>query len=195
MKLVLTQAMGKVRIADNSGNHIRKPTEGKNESNNFVEWMITNNEIKELVNLYLDVEDKRKLKSKIEAVNNFLKNSKFYSRSAKKEELKENFLGFSIFKYSEEFYSFEKKLDSNIVLRLTFKMGDYTLAVHMFVLLPFSCRSVVLKNLRGVLSENEKLGSGAYAIWIPDKDDIISIMEGLAHASENHKRDLMGMLQ
>jgi len=195
IKLLLTQPMSKVRVADSNGNHIRRPSaEGKNKSSNFAEWMITNAEIDNLINFYLDKKDKESLRERIKKITQYLKGSKFASRKAAKEKISETFLGFKIYKYKEEFYSFEKILDSDIIIRLTFKMGDFTLAVHMFVLLPFDCKALELCNREGKIARNDHLGSGAYAIWKADKNDVISIIEGLAHASERHRDDLIEML-
>jgi len=195
IKLLLHQPTSKVRVVDSNGNHIMRPaTEGKNKSSNFVEWMITNAEIDNLINSYLDKKDRESLEGKIKKITQYLKGSKFSSRKAAKEKMDETFLGFKIYKYKEEFYSFEKILDSDISIRLTFKMGDFTLAVHMFVLLPFDCKAVELYNQEGKITRNDYLGSGAYAIWKVDKNDVISIIEGLAHASEKHRDDLIEML-
>lgn len=39
VQLFLTQAIGKVRISDQNGNHVKKPTsEGKNKKGYDVEW-------------------------------------------------------------------------------------------------------------------------------------------------------------
>lgn len=195
IKLLLTQPISKVRVTDYNGNHIKKPsTEGKNERTNYVEWMITNAEIEELVKNYLNKKNRELLKKKLERINKYLKGSKFATRKAHKEKLDKIFMGFEIYKYEEKFYSFEKSLSSNIRIRLTFKMGDYTLAVHMFVLLPFDCDAIELINKKGKIAENDYLDSGAYAVWRPSWKDVMSIIEGLAYASEKHKIDLIGIL-
>jgi len=195
IKLLLTQVMGSVRIADHYGNHIRKPSkEGKNEAGNYVEWMITNAQIGELIRHYLNKGDCKLLSYKLKNIEKYLKGSEFAIRKATKEKLYKTFIGFEIFRYREDFYSFEKTLGSDIRIRLTFKMGDFTLAVHMFVLLPFNCDKIELFNRMGEVAENDYLGSGAYAIWVPNKEDVLSVIEGLAHASEGHKDDLLEML-
>ena len=193
--LPLTIAMGKVRIADFNGNHIRRPsTDGRNQEGNYAEWMITNSEIEQLIKNYLSSSDRQILKAQIEKISQFLKGSKFAVRGASKETMNEDFLGFKIYRYREEFYSFEKTLDSQARIRLTFKMGDFTLAVHMFVLLPFDGRAIRIFNKDGEVARDVYLGKGAYAVWKPSPADVISIINALACASDDHKNDLVGML-
>jgi len=195
VKLVLSQPMSKVRIADEEGNHIRRPTQdARNESGNYAEWMITNAEIGKLIQHHLDDNDKRELIRKLNQINTYLKGSEFDVRRAAKNKLEKKFMGFEIFEYKEKFYSFEKELESNIKIRLTFKMGDFTLAVHMFVLLPFHRDIILICNHAGRVSDNDLLGSGCYAIWKPTKEELMSIIEALSYASEGHKRDLIAML-
>lgn len=194
IELLLTQAMGSVRIADHYGNHVRRPSkDGKNERGNYVEWMITNAEVRELIKCYLDKKDCKFLGQKLKKICRYLKGSKFAVRKAAKTKLRETFIGFEIYRYKEDFYSFEKTLDSDIRIRLTFKMGDFTLAVHMFVLLPFS-DVINIFNKKGRVADDDYLGSGAYATWSPNKKDVLSIIEGLAHASEDHRDNLLDML-
>ncbi|MBA7608408.1 hypothetical protein ES703_15585 [subsurface metagenome] len=195
VKLVLSQAMGKVRIADEQGNHIRRPTqEAKNNIGNYAEWMITNAEIGELIKYHLNDEDKAELKKKLSSIKTYLKGSEFAIRSASKTKLEKKFMGFEIYEYKENFYSFEKELESKIKIRLTFKMGDYTLAVHMFVLLPFRKGIITLHNYAGEVREHALLSSGCYAVWGPTKDELKEIVEALSCASEDHKKDLLVML-
>jgi len=195
VELSLTLPSSKIRIADHYGNHIRKPvTEGKNKKGNYVEWMITNVEIEELIKHFLNKKDHEFLKERLKKINKYLKGSKFAVRKATKEKLDETFMDFAIYRYKEDFYSFERALGSDIRIRLTFKMGDFTLAVHMFVLLPFYHDAVELFNKEGKVTKNDYLGRGVYAIWNPNKKDVLSIIEGLAHASEGHKNDLLDML-
>ncbi len=195
IKLLLTQAISKVRVADQNGNHVRKPAgEGRNSKGYFIEWMITNAEIKELIRCYLDKKDCQFLKQKLQKINRYLKGSKFAIRSATKEKLPKTFMNFEVYAYKEKFYSFEKKIDTGIRIRLTFKMGDFALAVHMFVLLAFEQGIIKLFNRAGAIGRDEILGSGAYAVWQPNKQAIFSIIESLAYASDQHKNDLMRLL-
>ncbi len=196
--MVLTQARGRIRIADGNGNHIGKPAkEGKNIKTNFIEWMITNNQIEELVKYFLNKDDRNKLIQELEKINIFIKGSKYATREAVKPstEKLDKFADFDIYKYTETFYSFEKKIISGIKIRITFKMGDYTLAPFMFVLLPFEHSSLELKNNNGFVKEGEFLGSGCKGIWTPKKEDIIQIIKSLSCASDGHRDDLIKILK
>lgn len=50
--LPLSFSQGSIRIADKNGNHFPSPTQTINDRNYYVEWMITNNEIKLLSTLF-----------------------------------------------------------------------------------------------------------------------------------------------
>ena len=72
VQLTLTQARGRVRIADKNGNHISKPaTEGKNSAENYIEWMITNTEISELAKSFLNEADKNLLIESLNKIKQF----------------------------------------------------------------------------------------------------------------------------
>jgi len=195
--LLLTQARGKIRVADANGNHIRKPTEALNNKTYFIEWMITNNEVGILAKEFLDKKDIQKLISELQTIKDFIRNTKYATREAIKttEEKIDKFLDFEIYKYTENFYSFEKKIISGIKIRITFKMGDYTLAPHLFVLLPFNHQSLQIKNIHGIVNEGSPLDSGCRGVWKPDKIDIIEIIKSLAHASEQHRNDLINLFK
>lgn len=195
--LLLTQARGKIRIADADGNHIRKPTSAKNDKSFSIEWMITNDEVGELAKYFLDENDVTELITGLEAINSFVRDTKYATREATKttEEKLDKFLDFDIYKYTENFYSFEKEIDSGIKIRITFKMGDYTLAPHLFVLLPFAHEALIIKNINGVVGNGEILNSKCRGEWEPDKKDIIEIVKALAHASAQHRDDLIELLK
>lgn len=196
--LVLTQARGKVRIADEGGNHIRKPAaEGKNIRTNYIEWMITNSEIERLVKYFLGDKDKEELVKKLGAIEAFIKDSKYATREAIKiiTEKLDKFEDFDIYKYTENFYSFEKEVSSKIKIRITFKMGDYTLAPHMFVLLPFGHSLLKIDNCDGDVKEGSVLGRKCRANWKPRKEDIMEIIMALSHASKGHRDDLINILR
>lgn len=195
IKLNLSAPRSKVRISDIDGNHANKPTIVRNVSSNWVEWMITNDQLNELSDRFLNSEDKKILALKIEQISNFLNNSEYAKRTAKKATPLGKFEDFDIFEYGESFFSLEKVLDSNVKIRITFKMGDYTLAPHMFILLPFDPEVINLYNSNGLISDGSLLGSGGFAIWKPNKEVIYEAMQALAHASEGHKQDLLKMLQ
>ncbi len=198
VQLILTQARGKVRIADENGNHIKKPaTEGKNLEENYVEWMITNQEIGYLAKSFLKEDDKRMLIEYLLKINSFIGNSKYTSREALKTTTQkmDKFVDFDIYHYTENFYSFEKEIKSKIKIRITFKMGDYTLAPHMFVLLPFENSSLKLKNNHGEIRRGDFLGSRCVGWWSPIKEDIFEIITSLAYASEEHRNDLVKMIK
>jgi hypothetical protein len=195
--LLLTQARGKIRIADADGNHIRKPTSAKNDKSFAIEWMITNDEVGELAKHFLNKEDTKELISYLGSIDKFIRDTKYATREAIKttEEKLDKFLDFDIYKYTENFYSFEKKIDSGIEIRITFKMGDYTLAPHLFVLLPFVHEALVIKNINGVVGEGEILNSKCRGEWEPDKEDVAEIVKALAHASAQHRDDLIELLK
>lgn len=198
VKLLLHKSMGGIRIADEHGNHVSSPTKQKNDVGSFVEWMITNDEIKFLVDSFFEVENVNNLISDIKEIKKFTEDSEYSKRKTIKldKEKIENFDGFEIFQYTESFSSFEKTLDSKIKVRITFKLGDYGLEPHphMYVLLPFSHSSIKLKNNYGVVNQNGILGSGCFAEWIPTNEDIKEIITTLAHASVKHRDALVKIL-
>lgn len=195
VKLILTSPRSKVRICDNHGNHIARPSsEGIYDKDFFVEWMITNEEVVKLAKKYLNQRQINKTINKIQKIKKFLRDSKYYVRKAKKKKLNRRFSNFEIFEYKEKFYSFEKTIDSTTKVRITFKMGDYTLAAHMFVLFSFKSRLLKVYNNGGIIKKGNSLGSGAYGKWLPTKKQIISIIYTLAHASKNHRDDLIELL-
>ncbi len=191
--LLLSRQRSKVRIADSDGNHAKKPTLVKNVVSNYIEWMISNEQIRQLIGNYLSSDDKKKLASRINFVDNFLNKSEYATREAKKTIPFGKFEDFNIFKYEESFFSFEKTLKLNIKIRITFKMGDFTLAPHMFILFPFDKRVIELFNKAGLVANGEFLGSGCFGIWKPSSEIICGAVEALAHASEGHKNDLLAM--
>lgn len=195
--LLLTQARGKIRLADANGNHISKPTEAENNETYFIEWMITNDEVVQLAKKFLNENDVQDLILDLSSINGFIRDTKYATREAVKttEEKLDKFLDFDVYRYTENFYSFEKKIESGIKIRITFKMGDYTLAPHLFVLLPFAHHSLKIKNAIKVVNKEECLGSGCKGIWEPDKSDIKEIVKSLAHTSKQHMDDLIRILK
>ena len=195
VKLLLSSQRSKVRIADSDGNHANKPTLVRNISTNYVEWMISNAEIQQLIINYLNGEDKNKLASRLKLVNTFLNKSEYATREAKKTTPIGKFEDFNIYKYEESFFSFEKVLNLNVKIRITFKMGDFTLAPHMFILFSFDKKVIELFNCEGAVASDSVLGSGCFAAWKPTSNVICEAVEALAHASEGHKRDLLAMVE
>jgi hypothetical protein len=194
VKLRLTSQRSSVRIADENGNHFAKPTLAKNRKGLSIEWMITNEEIEKLIDLFLKTSDKEKLKLEISSYTKFFRESQYNVRIGKKKNIFKKFLGLSVFKYDESFYSIEKQLNSKIRLKLTTKEGDLTLAPHLFILLPFGLKGIKIINASSSVKENTCLGGGCYALWKPTKSDIISITCALGRASEKHNSDLRRML-
>tara|TARA_Y100000310_G_scaffold343222_1_gene449869 strand:+ start:2170 stop:2796 length:627 start_codon:yes stop_codon:yes gene_type:complete len=195
VKLVLTSPRSKIRICDDGGNHIPRPSkEGIYDKKHYVEWMITNNEIGKLAKYYLSKKDVKGVINRIKKINKFLRDSKYYVRKANKRKLSKKFSNFEVYEYKEKFYSFERNLNTKMKVKVTFKMGDYTLAAHMFVLLSFFNKNLQSKNNAGKLKINSILGSGAHSIWKPSKKQIIEIIYTLAHSSENHRNDLIDIL-
>lgn len=197
IELVLTQARGKIRIADFNGNHIRKPTtEGKNIKSNYIEWMITNKEVGNILNKFLNKLEKINLKNNLKKLSKFIRNTKYATRKSVKITSKkiDLFEKFEVYQYTDIFYSFEKKISSKIKVRVIFKMGDYTLAPHMFILIPFYHKSLKLKNFLGNVAENEALGSKCKGFWTINKEDIFEIVEALAYSSKDHRDDLIKII-
>ena len=197
--LPLYYSQGGIRIADKSGNHVSKPTKETNNPDYFIEWMITNDETKYLANSFFDNDYLNSLIDKLSKVNKFAEQSEYSKRKTLKSEKiqVENFEGFEIYKYTEHFSSFEKTLNSNIKVRITFKLGDYGLEPHphMYVLIPFGHSSLKLKNHNGEVNKTEVLGSGCFSEWVCTKEDIQEIIITLAHASIKHRDDLIKLLQ
>ncbi|MFA6406504.1 MAG: hypothetical protein WCW34_03220 [Patescibacteria group bacterium] len=195
VELKLTSPRSKVRICDDNGNHVSKPsTENINFGNHCIEWMITNNELLEIVRQKFIREEVAELRNKLLGIDISLKNSEFYSRAAQKQNINQTIGNFIIYKYEEVFYSFEKNIDTNLQVKITFKMGDYTLAAHMFVLIGLTNSSITLKNHEGNIENVNILGSGAKCFWSPSNQTISEIAKALACSSEDHKDDLISLL-
>jgi len=197
VRFSLSIPRSRVRIADKYGNHIAKPTEAQLKTDYYIEWMITNEQVKALSEKYLDSSDKAEIKRKITSINKFLKESEYAKRIARADEKPkpEEYLGFKIYEYTDTFYSFLKKLPSGISIRHTFKQGDYTLADNMYVLLPFNNSGITIFDKEdNAIAVGSKLNGGAYAIWKPTKTDVKNIIEALSYASKNHKEDLLELI-
>ena len=192
--LNLTSPRSKVRICDLNGNHVARPLSETITSEHYIEWMITNNELIDLIRKRFTNEEIRNLIEQLEQITISLKDSNYSSRAAQKTILNETITDFLIYKYEEIFYSFEKIIDETLSVKITFKMGDYTLAAHMFVLIKINSQNITLTNINGTITLNEGLGSGAKCTWNPDKTKIIDIAKALAHSSENHKNDIIVLL-
>mgnify|MGYP001573534487 FL=1 len=195
IELKLTSPRSKVRICDKSGNHINKPTSTVvNFDNSYIEWMITNDELIQIITQKFTRNDIQNLVRRLREINISLRDSDFYSRAAQKQNINRSIGGFSVYKYEEIFYSFEKNVDTNLKVKITFKMGDYTLAAHMFVLIGFNHPNIILKNTEGNIVSNNPLGSGAKCRWSPSKQAIVEVAKALAHSSGNHKDDIIRLL-
>ena len=196
IELKLTKPRSKIRICDANGNHVSKPcSHGINFSNYYVEWMITNNELITLITQKFTREDILGLIRELQEINISLKDSDLFNRVAQRQTVNQTIEDFSIYKYEETFFSFEKNIDVNLQVKITFKMGDYTLAPHMFVLICLSNPNITLTNRYGNVKDNNVLGSKAKCVWTPSKETIVKIAKALAHCSENHKNDLIGLLE
>jgi len=196
VKLQLTSPRSKVRICDENGNHINKPTLTTVDfDNSYIEWMITNNELIQIISQKFTRNDIQNLIRQLEDINISLRNSEYYSRAAQKQNIRRSVGGFSVYKYEETFYSFEKNVDTNLKVKITFKMGDYTLAAHMFVLIGFNHSHITLENNNGNITTNNPLGSGAKCIWDPSTEAILETAKALAHSSTDHKNDLIRLLE
>ena len=196
VELRLTSPRSKVRICDNNGNHVSKPSsESINFDNHYIEWMITNNELLEIIKQKFTREDIVGLKNELREINISLKNSEFYSRAAQKQNINRTIGNFLVYKYEEVFYSFEKRINESLQVKITFKMGDYTLAAHMFVLIGLANSNIALSNREGNIENANALGSGAKCFWTPSNQIISEIAKALACSSEDHKNDLISLLE
>jgi hypothetical protein len=78
------------------------------------------------------------------------------------------------------------------VIRVAFKMGDYIINPHLFVLIPFDHPSLLIKNnIKEKVTIGDKLGSGACGIWRITKSDIMDIIKTISHASSPHRGDMI----
>lgn len=195
--LPLTNAQGGSRLADENGGHFTAPTDVVMKPTYFMEWMITNDQSKMIANGFLNGADKKKLAEKLLTINSFTNSSTYSNRAVKKlPEKVGEFEGFTIYKYTEDFYSFEKMTDAGIGFRITFKLGAYGLKPHpfMFALIPVNHPSATIRNAEGVVEMGQKVGSKAVMRWNPTKADIETIFMTLAHASPGHRNDLVDLL-
>lgn len=196
--LPLSFSQGSIRIADKNGNHFPSPTQTINDKEYYVEWMITNNEIKLLSTLFNKKDGIGELIKIMQKISRFAEDSEYSRRttsSGEKEIAK--FEGFKIYQYMDVFNSFEKVLDSTLKVRLTFKLGDYgvTSHPHMYVLVPFNFKSLKIKNKDGNVKENGSLGGGCFAELNLTEEELKEIILTLAHASINHRNDLIKVLE
>ena len=194
IELALTSPRSKVRICDEHGNHVAKPSSERINQEYFIEWMITNDELIEIIKQKFNELEIRELINQLNRINISLRDSNYYIRAAHKTKLDKMIGDFLVYKYEEIFYSFEKVIDDTLRVKITFKMGDYTLAAHMFVLIKISGQNIQLSNTEGTINLNESLGSGAKCIWNPSKELVVEIAKALSHSSENHKNDVIRLL-
>jgi len=196
VELRLTLPRSKVRICDNNGNHVSKPSsENINFGNHYIEWMITNDELLKIIKQKFTREEILELRSELQETNISLRDSEFYSRAAQKQRINQTIDNFFIYKYEEVFYSFERSINQNLLVKITFKMGDYTLAAHMFVLIGLISPDITLDNREGSIRVNNALGSGAKCLWSPSNQIIREIAKVLACSSRDHKNDLISLLE
>lgn len=196
--LPLSFSQGSIRIADKNGNHFPSPTQTINDKKYYIEWMITNKEIKLLSTLFKKKDGISSLIKVMQKISKFAEDSEYSRRttsSGEKEIAK--FEGFKIYQYTDVFNSFEKILDSTLKVRLTFKLGDFgvTSHPHMYVLIPFNFKALKIKNNNGNVKDNEPLGSGCFAELNLTEEEIKEIILTLAHASNNHRNDLIKILE
>ncbi len=194
--LPLNRSQGGIRIADEHGNHVPKPTRTRNDEKYLIEWMITNDEIDLLHKTFL--RDAGGLVQRMKDIKGFAEDSEYSKRKTRsdREEIA-RFEGFKIYHYSEDFNSFEKGLGSGIRVRITFKLGAYGLEVHphMYVLVPFDYGSLRLMNHEGEVQRGSELGSGCRAELALGKEDIEEIILTLSHASSNHRNALVDIIE
>lgn len=196
--LPLSFSQVSIRIVDKNGNHFPSPTQTINEKDYYVEWMITNNEIKLLSTLFKKKDGIGNLIKVIQKISRFAEDSEYSRRTTSSGEKEiASFEGFKIYQYMDVFNSFEKILDSKLKVRLTFKLGDYgvTSHPHMYVLVPFNFKSIKIKNIDGNVKENEPLGRDCFAELNLTEEELKEIILTLAHASNNHRNDLIKVLE
>jgi hypothetical protein len=195
IELRLTSARSRVRICDINGNHVSKPSsQNINFNNHYIEWMITNNELLTIIKQKFGEDEVTQLKNELEEINISLRDSGYNIRAAQKENTNRVIEDFLVYKYEEIYYSFEKDIDTNLKVKITFKMGDYTLAAHMFVLINLTNSNIELRNNEGILENTNILGSGARCIWNPTNLIVREITKTLAYSSGNHRNDLVTLL-
>jgi hypothetical protein len=196
--LPLSFSQGSIRIADKDGNHFPSPTQTINDKSYYIEWMITNNEIKLLSSLFKKKDRIAELIKVMQKISKFAEDSEYSRRttSSKEKEIA-LFEGFKIYQYTDVFNSFEKVLDSTLKVRLTFKLGDYGVVSHphMYVLVPFNFKSLRIKNKEGDVEKDKPLGGGCFAELILNEEELEEIILTLAHASNNHRNDLINVLE
>ncbi len=193
--LKLHNSQGGIRIADEEGNHIAKPTQALNEDKYYIEWMITNDEIGVLSKHLF--KNPANIINEMRRISKFAEDSEYSRRTTKKGKEKiATFEGFEIYKYSDEFHSFEKTLPSGIKVRLTFKLGDFGITAHphMYVLVPFDYKSLKIKNKEGDVPNKECLGSGCHGELVLTANELQDIILTLSHASSNHRNSLIEVL-
>jgi hypothetical protein len=194
--LPLHYSQGGIRIADKNGNHVSSPTKTIFKEDYYIEWMITNNEIK-LLSSFFENEEINKLIDDLKKVNYFAEDTEYSKRTTSSDEIEiGRFEDFIIYRYTDIFNSFEKILESGIKVRLTFKLGDYGVQSHphMYVLIPFNIDLLYLKNKIGFIKLNEQLGSGCFGDFSINKKDLKSIILTLACASRKHRDDLIKII-
>lgn len=195
--LPLNYSQGGIRIADKTGTHCSSPTKTENKGEKYVEWMITNDEIKLLSTLF--EKDKKSFIIEMNKIKKFTEDSKYSRRTtilSNKKSLGE-FEGFNIYQYKDVFNSFEKILKSGLKVRLTFKLGDYGVIAHphMYVLVPFEHKTLQLNNKLGVVKKGALMGPGCFGELILNKKDLKGIILILAHASKGHRDDLIKVMK
>ena len=83
--LPLHYSQGGIRIADKSGNHSPSPTKTIKSEEYYVEWMITNNEIK-LLSKLLTKEEIQKLIKLMRKISRFAEDSEYSRRTTSASE-------------------------------------------------------------------------------------------------------------
>lgn len=193
--LPLNIPRGKIRISDKDGNHISKIIDCIYSIDLNIEWMITNYEIEQLIDVFLNNNEKSDLKNQLVNINNFVKTSNYSKRIALKGNRLEDFEDFKVFENSETFYSFERTNLNGIGNKVVFKMGDFILAPHYFLLIPFGNNKLELKNNNiQRLEIGSNLGNGAQGLWQIEISDIKYLVSTIATISVDHKNDMINLL-
>ncbi len=194
--LPLTFHRSKIRIADQEGNHISKTTNCVIQYNYAIEWMITNDEIQQLIPLYLSKDDRLLLIEELSNINLFIRETEYVKREATKGKVLNAFEHFEVFEYIEKFYSFETSISNGIKFRVAIKMEDFSLNPHFFILIAFEHDSLTIRNYKHVdLKNGEMLGSKAYGIWTINASIVKDIIKTIAYTSTDHKNDMINLIK
>lgn len=194
MKKKLTIPKSRIRIADSNGEHISKPTICLRDDKYWMEWMIKNNEIAQLIEEKFSNTDKKTAADELTTIIHFFIDSQYKSRRPFKNEIGQTFGLYKIYEYKEVFYSFERELDTDTAVRVTFKQGDFGLTPHPFMFVLINFKALAITNKLGPVIQGQPLGSGAIADFKFSPELLNAAIMILGTASTAHRDDLIKLL-